>query len=136
MARRPPARWGGCCSLRRCWSQFSPPSPCACTAPDSDLRKGPLMTTTTTPNRPNTHPMVVGHRVFRREFRLLPGLILAVRIGDTARARVLAEHCADVTNGLHRHHTSEDEVLWPRLLDRTPLHAQLVHRMEAQHEQL
>ncbi len=92
--------------------------------------------TTKIVNRPDTHQMVVGHRVFRREFRLLTGLIGAVPPGDTARARVLAEHATDVTTALHLHHSSEDDVLWPRLLDRASLHVELVHRMARQHEQV
>lgn len=89
--------------------------------------------TTTTSHRPNTHQMVVGHRVFRREFRLLPELIAGVVPGDRPRARVLAEHGTDVTSALHAHHSSEDELLWPRLLDRASLQADLVHRMQEQH---
>lgn len=92
--------------------------------------------TTTTVSRPDTHQMVVGHRVFRREFRLLPGLIGAVPPGDTARAGVVAEHATDVTIALHAHHSSEDDVLWPRLLERAGLHADLVHRMEQQHDEV
>lgn len=92
--------------------------------------------TTKIVNRPDTHQMVVGHRVFRREFRLLTGFIRAVPPGDTARARVLAEHATDVTAALHLHHPSEDEVLWPRLMHRTSLHIELVHRMARQHEQV
>lgn len=92
--------------------------------------------TTTIPDRPNTHQMVVGHRVFRREFRLLPELMREVEAGNTARSRVLAEHASDVTTALHVHHLSEDEVLWPRLLDRVSLHAELVHRMQQQHDQI
>lgn len=91
---------------------------------------------TSSSDQPDTHTMVVGHRVFRREFRLLPALIQAVRAGDGARARLLAEHGDDVATALHRHHISEDEVLWPRLLDRAPVHAAVVHRMERQHEQV
>ena len=79
--------------------------------------------TTTTSNRPNTHQMVVGHRVFRREFRLLPTLIKAVEDGNAVRAGVLAKHAADVATALHVRHSSEDEVLWPWLLDRVSLHA-------------
>ncbi len=92
--------------------------------------------TTTTSDRPNTHQMVVGHRVFRREFRLLFDLIAAVEDDDRARARVLAEHAVDVTAALHVHHSSEDDVLWPRLLDRASLHGDLVHRMQRQHERV
>ena len=92
--------------------------------------------TTTISDRPNTHQMVVGHRVFRREFRLLAELIRAVEDGNTARARLLAEHAADVTTALQVHHSSEDEVLWPRLLHRVSLKADLVHRMQQQHERI
>ena len=36
--------------------------------------------------------------------------------------------------GLHSHHTSEDALLWPKLLARVDLDADLVLRMEQQHE--
>ena len=63
-----------------------------------------------------------------------PRLIQAVPAGDTARARVLAGHFADYQLGLHHHHTGEDELVWPLLLARVDLEADLVLRMEAQHE--
>jgi iron-sulfur cluster repair protein YtfE (RIC family) len=93
---------------------------------------------TETSSRPLTdvHDMVVVHRVFRREFRLLPELVRAVPAGDTARAAVLAGHGRLLLRGLHGHHTSEDELLWPKLLDRCTPDAELVHRMEAQHERV
>jgi iron-sulfur cluster repair protein YtfE (RIC family) len=93
---------------------------------------------TETSSRPLTdaHDMVVVHRAFRREFRLLPELARGVRAGDTARAAVLAGHARMVLTGLHLHHTSEDELLWPKLLDRCPPDAELVRRMEAQHERV
>jgi hemerythrin-like domain-containing protein len=84
----------------------------------------------------DTQEMVVVHRVFRRELRLMPALITAVRHGDHTRAAVLAEHLSDVTNGLHHHHTGEDQLLWPPLLARVSPHADLVHRMQRQHEHL
>jgi hypothetical protein len=34
---------------------------------------------------------------------------------------------------LHHHHQGEDDLVWPRLYARTPLSAELVHRMESQH---
>jgi hypothetical protein len=40
--------------------------------------------------RPDIHEMVIIHRAFRRESRLLAALIADVPAGDTARARVLA----------------------------------------------
>jgi hypothetical protein len=41
-----------------------------------------------------------------------------------------------IVTGLHLHHTSEDLLLWPKLLERCPPDAELVERMEAQHERV
>jgi hemerythrin-like domain-containing protein len=90
--------------------------------------------TTITAKRPNTHEMIVVHRVFRREIELMPRLIRAVPDGDTARARVLAQAFSDYQLGLHHHHTGEDDLVWPLLLARVDLEAEIVLRMEAQHE--
>jgi hemerythrin-like domain-containing protein len=84
----------------------------------------------------DVHDMVVVHRVFRRELRLLPELVRAVPAGDTARAAVLARHARLVCAGLHMHHTGEDEVLWPLLLDRAAPSSELVYRMESQHHRV
>ncbi|HEY0693177.1 MAG TPA: hemerythrin domain-containing protein [Kribbella sp.] len=91
---------------------------------------------TTQHTEPDTHEMVLVHRVFRREFRLLPELIRRVGEGDTARAAVLAEHATDLVMGLHHHHVAEDDLLWPALLRQAKVHTDLVHRMEAQHTDL
>jgi hemerythrin-like domain-containing protein len=85
---------------------------------------------------PDTHEMVVIHRVFRREFGLLPELIGRVPEGDVQRAAVVAGHLGDVVFALHHHHQGEDDLLWPPLLEKAELQAELVHRMEAQHEAL
>ncbi|MFE9428749.1 hemerythrin domain-containing protein [Kitasatospora sp. NPDC006697] len=93
-------------------------------------------TQATTQSRPDTHGMVVIHRGIRRESRLLLELIAAVAPGDTARARVLADHFRDYRLGLHNHHHGEDEHIWPPLLARADLEADVVLRMEAQHERI
>jgi hemerythrin-like domain-containing protein len=85
---------------------------------------------------PDTHEMVIIHRVFRREFRLLPDLIGGVRDGDTERAALVGEHLTDVVASLHHHHEGEDDLLWPPLLQTATLQAELIHRMEAQHAAL
>ena len=94
------------------------------------------MTETSTAPLTDVHDMVVVHRTFRREFRLIPELVREVRAGDTARAAVLAAHARLVLGGLHMHHTSEDELLWPKLLERAAPDAELIHRMEEQHERV
>jgi iron-sulfur cluster repair protein YtfE (RIC family) len=94
------------------------------------------MTQTTNSSLTDVHDMVVAHRTFRRELGNLPGLVRAVRPGDTARAGVVAGHARMILKGLHLHHTSEDKLLWPKLLERAAPEAALVARMEAQHAEV
>ncbi|WP_020143529.1 hemerythrin domain-containing protein [Terracoccus sp. 273MFTsu3.1] len=89
--------------------------------------------TTPTSDRPWVHEMVIIHRAFRRETRLLPGLVREVADGDVARARTLAEVLRLVLAGLEMHHTGEDAVLWPALLERAAPSTGLVETMQAQH---
>ena len=84
----------------------------------------------------NTQDMKIVHRVLRRESRLLVELVAAVAPGDTARAKVIADHFRVYRLGLHNHHEGEDELLWPPLLSRVDLEADIVLRMEAQHERI
>jgi iron-sulfur cluster repair protein YtfE (RIC family) len=90
--------------------------------------------TTTTPI--DTGEMLIVHRVFRREFPMAARLVRAVRPGDVARARIVAGHLRDMRLGLHHHHTTEDELLWPLLLARVDLDADKVLLMEAQHHRV
>jgi hemerythrin-like domain-containing protein len=94
------------------------------------------MTATSDTTLTNTHDMIVAHRVFRRELRLIPELVRDVAAGDTARAAVLADHARLILKGLHLHHSSEDELLWPKLLQRCTPDADLVRRMEDQHQRV
>jgi len=80
--------------------------------------------------------MVIVHRVFRREFRLLPAMVRAVHDGDTARAARIAGHARELIAALHHHHSGEDELLWPLLTARATLDGELVSRMERQHEEV
>jgi iron-sulfur cluster repair protein YtfE (RIC family) len=64
--------------------------------------------------------MVLIHHAFRAQFGALPGLISAVAANDTARSKRVGTHLANMLDVLHHHHAAEDEVLWPRLLERAP----------------
>ena len=57
------------------------------------------------------------------DFRAVPDV-------DIARAEVLAQAFSDYQLGLHLHHTGEDELVWPLLLARVDLEADMVLRME------
>jgi len=91
------------------------------------------MATDTAPNRPLIQQMVVIHRVFRREFGLLPVLIRDVAPDDVERASFVADHATGLLRFVHIHHSGEDEFLWPVLLERVEVEADLIRRMEDQH---
>ena len=78
--------------------------------------------------------MKIIHRIFRREFVAMPELVRGVRDGDVERARAVGDGVQLMLLGLHVHHSGEDALLWPKLLDRATPSADVVHRMEAQHE--
>lgn len=92
----------------------------------------PMHPTVTTPT--DTRVMGVVHSVYRRELRLAGEVLRSVRAGDHLRAAVVADHLRLVHDHLHHHHTAEDDLLWPLLLERVPDElAPLVHLMEQQH---
>jgi hypothetical protein len=99
-------------------------------------RPGSSRTGRAVPDRPDTREMVVIHNVFRRIFGDLPGLIRGVPNGDAIRAGVLADAFVEVATGLHHHHTNEDELLWPTLLERVQVERSFVLRAEEQHERV
>ncbi|RZK86051.1 MAG: hemerythrin domain-containing protein, partial [Rhodococcus sp. (in: high G+C Gram-positive bacteria)] len=95
-----------------------------------------MTTSTAHTARPDTREMVVVHNCFRRQFAALPALVRGVPAGDTARAGEVVTYFEELATALHHHHTSEDDLLWPKLLDRAPTDAALVLRMEEQHERI
>jgi hemerythrin-like domain-containing protein len=95
-----------------------------------------MTTTGTSTGLTDVHDMVVVHRAFRREFAVISRLVRAVAAGDTARAGVVGAHARLCLDGLHLHHTGEDELLWPKLLDRATPSTELIYRMEAQHHEV
>jgi iron-sulfur cluster repair protein YtfE (RIC family) len=92
--------------------------------------------TETAEARADVREMLIIHRVFRREFAALPGLVRGVQAGDAARARTVGDHAHLILAGLHLHHEAEDTMLWPLLTARVRTSADLTARMEAQHGQL
>src|SRR5689334_7834391 len=84
---------------------------------------------------PDTHDMVVIHRIFRRGFPELATLVRGVRPRDAARADAIAPHLEFLLDGLHHHHTAEDKNIWPLLLERTPEAAhEVIARMPGDHD--
>jgi iron-sulfur cluster repair protein YtfE (RIC family) len=92
------------------------------------------MSSTTAPTPTDTRIMGLIHTIYRREFRLAGEAIRGVDPGDTARAAVVSDHLELLHDNLHHHHSAEDDLLWPKLLERVPDElAPLVHLMEQQH---
>lgn len=81
--------------------------------------------------------MVMVHDMFRREFALLPGLVDGVVPGDDTRAQAVGDHIEALIAALNHHHRSEDEYVWPLLVDRCANSAAaLTGTMQAQHDQV
>ncbi|GAB4584736.1 hemerythrin domain-containing protein [Nocardia sp. IFM 10818] len=80
--------------------------------------------------------MAVIHRTFRSEFATAPALVRALRPGAGERVRLVTEHLRNVLDGLHIHHTGEDEILWPLVQQRAPEEAERVKLMVDQHERV
>src|SRR4051812_49924848 len=70
--------------------------------------------------RPDTDEMVRVHVVFREAFALAPQLIGAVANDDVDQVSRIATYYEALLLFLHVHHEGEDEILWPRLLERCP----------------
>jgi hypothetical protein len=79
--------------------------------------------------------MVLVHRVFRREFGLLPTLVGAVEVGDTARAALIAAHARELCTALRHHHGAEQNLLWRRLRDRGALDESMHGRLRGWHRE-
>ena len=79
--------------------------------------------------------MATIHSAFRRELRLAPALVRSVEHGDRLRAGIVSNHLDLLDRFLHHHHTIEDTMVWPTLLDRVPAEiTPIVELMETQHE--
>ncbi|RAU94658.1 hypothetical protein DQP58_13795 [Mycobacterium colombiense] len=78
--------------------------------------------------------MALVHRIFRKELEDAAKLVRGVQPGQRGPRKRVAGHIANVLKALHHHHLAEDELLWPKLHDRTPMHADDIRRMETEHD--
>jgi hypothetical protein len=77
--------------------------------------------------------MAMVHRAFRNELHGLPELISGVDGGDAKRAAVVNTHLNLIVAVLHHHHAAEDDLIWPKLHARVPMHDDDISRMEDEH---
>jgi iron-sulfur cluster repair protein YtfE (RIC family) len=90
----------------------------------------------TTAAHPVLWNMALIHRIFRSSFAELARLVTEVPAGHAARTSAVADHLGFTLDGLTAHHTAEDDLVWPLLLERARPSAALVERMEEQHDGL
>ena len=81
----------------------------------------------------DTTDMLMVHNLFRHLFTQARTIIQAVPDADTARAEVVTAHLREITQALHDHHATEDDLLWDDLVARAPACALHVDQMRAQH---
>jgi hemerythrin-like domain-containing protein len=82
----------------------------------------------------DSRDMIGAHDAIRREFDALPTLVRGVAAGNAHGTAVIADHVDLMAEFLHAHHASEDDHVWPKLLDRCPAEVEpLVSTMESQH---
>jgi len=81
----------------------------------------------------DTRDMICVHDLFRRAFADAPGQVASVRDNDTDRAGRIARYLGEVLWFLHAHHSGEDDLLYPLLVQRAPEAGEIFSRMESQH---
>lgn len=81
----------------------------------------------------DTSDMKAIHRIFREALANAPVFIGSTPDGDTERSALVGSYYDNVLRMLHGHHEGEDELLWPKLLERCPDQAQMVSRVAGQH---
>ncbi|MEV5148869.1 hemerythrin domain-containing protein [Streptomyces sp. NPDC052727] len=91
----------------------------------------------TTSDRADVRDMLVVHNAFRQAYEKAPDLVRDVAPGDTGRAKTVADHLQLIEDFLHLHHKGEDELLWPKLVERAPSElSPTLHLLEEQHVEI
>ncbi|GGN62176.1 hypothetical protein GCM10011579_029060 [Streptomyces albiflavescens] len=91
----------------------------------------------TSVDRADVRDMLVVHEAFRQSYSRIPALVREVSPGDVRRAEVIADHAQLIEEFLHLHHKGEDELLWPKLLERAGDRlGTAVTLLESQHEEI
>jgi hemerythrin-like domain-containing protein len=93
------------------------------------------MTAVPAPTNPDVTEMTAVHRVFRNTFATAPRFVGGVKDGDTERAAIVGGYLANVLELLRVHHDGEDELMFPKLVDRSA-DPELVRRIAAEHHDL
>src|SRR6478752_5830314 len=78
---------------------------------------------------PRTEQMAVIHRIFRTAFPEIAGLVRRTPPTSSRRSEVVAGYLDFQLNGVRAHHRTEDDNLWPRLLERAAAASEAADRV-------
>ena len=78
--------------------------------------------------------MAIVHRTFREGYAEAARLVRAAPAPPPKRVAFLADHIDFVVGMLHTHHEGEDELLYPKLIERVPDQASMTEEVEHEHE--
>lgn len=84
----------------------------------------------------DTRMMAIVHGALLRDLARAREVLAADPAPSGAQRRALGDHLVWMMAFLHAHHTSEDEGLWPLLLQRNPEAAGLVDSLESDHARI
>jgi hypothetical protein len=77
--------------------------------------------------------MAIVHRTFRNVYEESARLVRAAPAPSPARVTFLADHIDFGLAALHHHHEDEDELLYPKLIERVPEQAPMTEQVEHEH---
>ena len=81
----------------------------------------------------NTDDMRAVHGALRQALASVPALVSGAE-SDQGKVDIVASFYENVFEFLHVHHVGEDELIYPVLKKRCPSNAELIERINAQHE--
>jgi len=85
---------------------------------------------------PDLRPSYLQHRAMRVDAARLPDLVAAAQPSDADRLVGLAAWYTRFEQAIHDHHTAEEAVVYPALLERDPPFAAAAAELEGQHRVL
>lgn len=78
--------------------------------------------------------MAIVHRTFRNSYDESARLVRAAPTPSSGRVTFLADHIDFTLTMLHVHHEGEDELLYPKLIERAPEKAPVTEHVEHEHQ--